>query len=296
MQGSCFLWKIAESFLHCDHLDERWRRGAPGNALPREMLFLSRHASASGRPCLTVHPIGVPSASVSAEQLAKSGGRAGRCVPPSPRIGHLYRRLRALKKGGGSVPPGFEVSLEATHHGPFAETPSAFVEIGSTEAEWSRADAAEPLVSALLGELAGELAGEVETRRPDGKGSQCSPVVIGLGGGHYTPKMGDVAGAGAAVGHILSSYAIAFAPPADGGPVGAEEGLACLMAGGGGGAILEAVESTRRSFGGALLDGDGAEPAPALLVQVDKKGFGKKWQRDAVLALLEREGLSWRLK
>ena len=67
-------------------------------------------------------------------------------MPPGRRLASLYRRLHQLKKesaGSVSVPEGFGVSLEATHHGPYLRAPSLFIEIGSTEAEWERTDAAE---------------------------------------------------------------------------------------------------------------------------------------------------------
>ena len=292
--GSCRLWKLSEPFLHCDNVDVRWQQSDAGGdgALPRELLFLSRHASASGEPCLTVHPIGVPDGTTPSAQLAITGGRAGAVVPPSPRLASLYRRLRTARRAG-QLPDGFGVSLEATHHGPHVGTPSAFVEIGSTEAEWGRADAAASLVGALLEELAAELAA------PDGADGPGAPpptrgVVVGVGGGHYAPKLGDVASKqGAAVGHILASYAVGFAPlpepGADGdgdgdGPV-ASAARVSLEAGGGAAAILEAVRATRLSYHADV----------PLSVQVDKRAF-EPWKRDAVLALLEEGGLPYRVK
>lgn len=138
------IWRISEPFLHADELDDRWAT-ATGEPVA-ECIFLSRHASSSGAPCLTVHPIGLPSPTTTADEVARYGGRSGVAVPPGRRLAPLYRRLCALKKqpvGAVSVPDGFGVSLEATHHGPYLRSPSLFIEIGSTEAEWGRTDAAE---------------------------------------------------------------------------------------------------------------------------------------------------------
>lgn len=145
------LWCINKPFLHADDLDERW--AAAASETVAECVFLSRHASASGAPCLTVHPIGLPSPTTTAEDAARYGGRIGVAVPPGRRLASLYRRLYQLKKesaGSVSVPEGFGVSLEATHHGPYLRAPSLFIEIGSTEAEWARTDAAEVTLTLTL--------------------------------------------------------------------------------------------------------------------------------------------------
>ena len=55
--------------------------------------------------------------------------------------------LRELKRR----PPGcsFEVTYEVTHHGPYLETPTLFIEIGSSEATWGDRDAARAIARAL---------------------------------------------------------------------------------------------------------------------------------------------------
>jgi D-tyrosyl-tRNA(Tyr) deacylase len=104
------------------------------------VFFVSKHAAASGTVSLTVHPIGIPHL----KECGRNGGIAGRCSPPNPHIGSLYRSIYQQTKGQGEA--GFEdsaaaaqftISLEATHHGPFVEIPTCFVEIGSTMEQWS---------------------------------------------------------------------------------------------------------------------------------------------------------------
>ena len=46
-----------------------------------------------------------------------------------------------------------QVSLEATHHGPWVSAPSLFAEIGSCEAQWGRDDAADLWADILADEL-----------------------------------------------------------------------------------------------------------------------------------------------
>jgi len=149
--------------------------------------FLSRHRAASGRPSLTVHPIGNPGP-------AEFGGRPGRFSPAAPRdMGALLRRLRRHRDAAG-LP--HDVSFEATHHGPFMALPSLFVEIGSDETWYDDLPSARVLAAAVTDVL-------------DGEGFITAPVHVGVGGGHYVPRMNDKAMAGEAdFGHMLAAYAI----------------------------------------------------------------------------------------
>ena len=101
-----------------------------------EIIFLSKHSAKSGVRSLTVHPIGIPHT----KNIDIAGGWAGRCVPPSRRIFALYRKLLAETKMVG-LDEKYQITLEATHHGPFANVPTCFVEIGSTENDWGEEDA-----------------------------------------------------------------------------------------------------------------------------------------------------------
>jgi D-aminoacyl-tRNA deacylase len=152
--GDARLWTLRDDFLRMDVIDERWRActGQPAT----ELIFLSRHASPTSGACLNVHPIGV-AAHASAHDVLRGGGVPGRFPPPGLRLASLYRRLSSARKSGtlGPVPfpADFRVSLEATHHGPAVETPALFYEIGSSEQEWGRADAARLMTAALCVEL-----------------------------------------------------------------------------------------------------------------------------------------------
>jgi D-tyrosyl-tRNA(Tyr) deacylase len=118
------------------------------------VFFVSKHAAASGTVSLTVHPIGIPHL----KESGRNGGIAGRCSPPNPHIGSLYRSIYQQTKGqveaGVEEASQFTISLEATHHGPFVEIPTCFVEIGSTMEQWSHPTAGR-LWSKCLGEYFG---------------------------------------------------------------------------------------------------------------------------------------------
>lgn len=151
--------------------------------------FLSKHRAQSGQPSLTVHPIGNHGAS-------KFGGRSAACSPVAARdMSALLRRLRhhATER---ELP--HEVTFEGTHHGPFMQQPSVFVEIGSDEEWYDDRPSGEALAAAITDVLDGE-----------GMAKDDVPVLLGVGGGHYVPQMTDRALSGDAdFGHLVPGYAI----------------------------------------------------------------------------------------
>lgn len=168
--------------LECDHLDERMR--AAGLAFDA-IIVASKHKAESGKPALTVHPIGNFDA-------ADHGGLPRRLVPTAPRImARVLRRLRAEATGLKHV-----VTYEATHHGPYLETPTAFVEIGTDETAWNDADLGRRVARALLA--------ATEPSHAD-----AAPVLVALGGSHYAPRATDLARQSKAnFGHIVPGYAL----------------------------------------------------------------------------------------
>ncbi|KAK6133977.1 hypothetical protein DH2020_032279 [Rehmannia glutinosa] len=134
------------------------------------------------------------------------GGRPGWAAPPSPRIGPWLMLLKKLAESHNLVPE-FEITLEATHHGPITSKPTMFIEIGSTEEYWGREDAARLVWEGLgLGEGApvGVWSSTTEKKK----------VLLGIGGGHYVPRHMDVIlKEGIWVGHLLSGYSLPMEDP-----------------------------------------------------------------------------------
>ncbi|MDD9809790.1 MAG: D-aminoacyl-tRNA deacylase [Thaumarchaeota archaeon] len=129
------------------------------------IAFLSRHAAASGRLALTCHSTGNFGE-------AQAGGRDSEVAVPHAQL--IKRHIRALWERRSEF-AGFDLTLEATHHGPTAlRAPSAFVEVGTGEAQWRDgalcARVAETLRGALL------------------EGGPASPEAVCFGGGHYPEK------------------------------------------------------------------------------------------------------------
>jgi D-aminoacyl-tRNA deacylase len=93
---------------------------------------------------------------------------------------------------------GFDTIHEATHHGPDVETPSVFIEIGSTGEEWIRIDAAQNLVDALVATIT-NYQGEKST----------VPVVFGIGGLHSCSNFNKYSAAGQILlGHVAPTYVL----------------------------------------------------------------------------------------
>jgi D-aminoacyl-tRNA deacylase len=180
------------------------------------------------------------------------GGKPGRCPPPSPRIAPLFRRLAAAA-ARSPLAGDFDVTLEVSHHGPWVSTPSLFAEIGSTEGEWGRRDAAALWASVLAAELrlgdgvggggGGEWWDLLRHRAAATDTTLPPPVVaVGLGGGHYAPRHGDLVrrssssrgrhgvDGGVFLGHMAASYALDF------------------RGGGWRDAVRECVDATRRAY------------------------------------------------
>ena len=82
-QIDTFLLLIDELHVTADGLDEEVERQISGKV--DNVVVLSKHYSASGRPAMTVHPIGVTSGELIGES-GKSGGRFGTLVPPHPKM------------------------------------------------------------------------------------------------------------------------------------------------------------------------------------------------------------------
>lgn len=141
---------------------------------PKMVVFASRHKSESGKPWLGGHFTGEKVS----ERLELSA------AAPSG----LRSFLHNISK---DTPKGYELSAEATHHGPTdMTTPSFFAEIGSGEPQWQDPQAGEVVARAILG---------IEL--------QDLPVFLGFGGGHYVPRETSLMfEADISFGHLFSSY------------------------------------------------------------------------------------------
>jgi len=177
--GPWTLVTIPDEHLFRDDLDAEVREALGITA--EVVVYASRHRSAAGRRALTVHPIGNFAA-------AEFGGKPGTLVPSAPAL--MSAVLRYLRVEAQSL--GIEATLECTHHGPFLETAAFYAEVGSDESGWRDELATAAVARALL----------AATPAPN-------PVAVGFGGGHYVPRMTDLAASGRFdAGHLASQHAL----------------------------------------------------------------------------------------
>ena len=174
--GGVTLAEIRTEHIFADYIDQHFHDDF--------IIFASRHRSESRRPTLCVHPCG------NWEDKAEFGGRP-RTLEPTTAL-PMKAALKFIAES--SLPEGFEVTYEATHHGPHLSTPFFFVEIGSTEREW---------VVPELGELLARAIMRACEAREGGK------VAIGIGGIHYEEKFTKRAlESGVAMGHMCPKHHI----------------------------------------------------------------------------------------
>jgi D-aminoacyl-tRNA deacylase len=170
------MMSIPEIHIRAENVDiEAEKKGIHAD----EMIFLSRHKAASGIPTLTVHPIGN-------FHNADLGGKARTLVKASPAT--MTGLLRSLASADTE---NYKVSFEVTHHGPYADIPATFIEIGSDTEQWTDKDAARMIAAAICA-----------------FDEDDNITAIGIGGGHYAPRFTEVAlGHEINFGHMIPEYA-----------------------------------------------------------------------------------------
>jgi len=100
------------------------------------LIFFSKHRSKENTPNFTIHAPGNWG-------NAEFGGRTGTlCQTSSFLLKSLFIEI--------SKTAGLPVTMEPTHHGPYAETPSIFVEIGSSEKEWNNKEFGKQIAESIV--------------------------------------------------------------------------------------------------------------------------------------------------
>ena len=128
-------------------------------------VFLSKHASESGVLALTCHSTGNFSD-------AQFGGFPRQVAIPHPHLQKSYMQHLWKKKDNFSR---FEITIEATHHGPTAlNKPTIFIEIGTTQKEWTDKKLCESVAQIVMEEMSKE--------------PPKQEVAICFGGTHYPKK------------------------------------------------------------------------------------------------------------
>ncbi len=131
-----------------------------------EVIVMSKHSAKSGRPALTAHPIGN-------YHENEFGGKANTLVRSNPALmTDALRRIVAMNDMEDT-----QTCFEVTHHGPWLDRPTFYIEVGSEQTHWENKHAAEILAHVI------------EDLEPHSE----YPSAIGVGGGHYAPRFTEVA-------------------------------------------------------------------------------------------------------
>ncbi|HIH19837.1 TPA: hypothetical protein HA244_01065 [Candidatus Micrarchaeota archaeon] len=192
-------------------------------------VFASRHQSVSGAPCATVHAPGNWAGETkyggNANELQLTSAKALQC---------FYDLLKA-----NPLP----VFREASHHGPTClKTPSVFVELGSSEKEWSDYSMAEPIAEAI-----------VEGCRSFS--SKNAKAALGFGGNHYLAGFENLP---FALSHVASKYVLDFVDAA---------------------MVKQAVEKTAEPVEKAFVDWTGCSKEQREMLVASFEKTGLSWEK-----------------
>lgn len=153
------------------------------------VIFASKHKSEKNEKALTVHAPG----NFSFEE-PKFGGQPRKvCKTSAIFQKQIFQKLK--ENAEKAVLKKYDVTMEATHHGPLINKPCLFIEIGSTEIEWKdkRAGFA---VAKTISEAIYEF-----------KENKYNEIAIGLGGGHYCPEFNKIQlNSNVAISHVIPKY------------------------------------------------------------------------------------------
>lgn len=196
------------------------------------IIFANTHKSESREKTLSIHAPGN-------WRTADMGGESGKvCKTSAQFMKQAFEKLQLnaekyhLKR--------YKITLECTHHGPLIDKPCIFIEIGSTENEWTDRKAGFVIAKTLSDII------------KDFKENPYNENAIGIGGPHYCPNFNKIQlKSNVAVSHIIPQYVF---------PLTEEM-------------IKEAVEKTEEEIDFALIDWKGmgqAEKRDEILKILDK--------------------------
>ncbi len=143
------------------------------------IIFLSRHSSKAKVNSITVHPVG----NFSSNDV---GGVQRDIAISCPEIqSSVLRKMNETYHGDR-----YQITFQATHHGPQSNNPIIFAEIGTEEENWKDPVALETLFVGVTEAV------------PQNFGN-----FVGVGGGHYAPKISSYAIKNEInIGHIISKF------------------------------------------------------------------------------------------
>ena len=159
-------------------------------------IFISKHSAVEGRPSLTCHPIG------NFGKAEKGGREKTLCTAPSFFLKNI---LNELNKNSDDA--DYDVTMEATHHGPFLEKPILFVEIGSSEKEWEDQNAGSIIAKSLISTIKNNSNDNDSINKNFNEKNNNYESVFVIGGSHYNHVATKaMLKTNFGVGHICAKY------------------------------------------------------------------------------------------
>ena len=153
------------------------------------IIFASKHESKKKQKTLSIHAPGN-------WRPAEFGGER-RKVCPSSAIFQKQMFETLNKQAKEYQIKDYNITLEATHHGPLIEKPCVFIEIGSTPNEWENRKAGFIIAKTIS-----------ETIK-NFKENPYREIAIGIGGPHYCPNFSKVQlNSNYAISHIIPQYSL----------------------------------------------------------------------------------------
>jgi len=150
------------------------------------IIFASKHSSAKSKKTLSIHSPGN-------FKEVWGGGEPGVLSLASAQFNKFL--FEKLKNQALEMELKYDVTLEATHHGPLLDIPSVFIEIGSTKDQWKDRRASFCIAKTIIN--------AVKTFKPN----KYREIAVGIGGPHYCPSFNKIQEkSNVAISHIIPKY------------------------------------------------------------------------------------------
>lgn len=164
-QNQLYLFTTDKESIYYEDLDMQLK--SQTNLRFDLIIFATKHQSKSGINSLSCHAPGNWA-------KAEYGGIDEKVCISSPNV--LKAFYQNLQLFNSTAKTDYEVILECTHHGPYIETPCAFIEIGSNEESWKNRTAGDVISKTILNTL------------PNLTLETTKDVAVGFGGLHHAPE------------------------------------------------------------------------------------------------------------
>lgn len=153
------------------------------------IIFASKHRSSKNEKALTVHSVGNP-------KIAEFGGEAGKFGRTSALfMKQIFEKLNENVKKFDLR--NYNITMEATHHGPLIEKPCVFIEIGSSEFDYKDKKAGFVIARTITDTI------------KSFRENPYNEVALGIGGPHYCPNFNKLQkDSNVAISFVIPSYSL----------------------------------------------------------------------------------------